>query len=124
MSRLLSKKTENWSLLLKTLTAFFLCQFSKKNTTKCCVFYMFCVPLQRKRKFMALFCDSFCDEVCGVWGLRFLWPVLYHWAVNEGRLDEVSLLFLTMMGGELGADKSSLCITSIRFLTSTMRNLF
>ena len=26
--------------------------------------------------------------------LCILWPVQYHWAVDEGRLDEVSLLFL------------------------------
>ena len=43
---------------------------------------------------MGLFCNSFCDEVCGVWVLQFLWPVLYHWAVDEGRLDEVSLFVL------------------------------
>ena len=55
---------------------------------------MFCIPMQRKRNFMGLFCNSFCDEVCGVWGLQFLWPVLYHWAVDEGRLDEVSLFVL------------------------------
>ncbi len=71
---------------------------------------------------MGLFCDSFCDEVRGVWGLQFLWPVLYHWAVNEGRLDEVSLLFLTMVGGESGADKSSLCLISIVLLFTDNEN--
>ena len=76
MVRFFSKKnSETLSRLLKTLTVFFFVLVFEKNTTKCCMFYAICVPLHRKRKFMGLFCDSFCDEICGVWGLQFLWPV-------------------------------------------------
>ena len=62
---------------------------------------------------MGLFCNSFCDEVCGVWVLQFLWPVLYHWAVNEGRLDESPFCFMAMESGELGVDKCFFCLVSI-----------
>ena len=40
------EKSESLSRLLKTMTVFFLSVF-ENNTTKCCVFYMFCIPLQR-----------------------------------------------------------------------------
>ena len=74
MSSSLSRKIRESGFSFESYDLF--CQSSwKKHDKMLHFFYIFCVPLQCKRKFMGLFCDSFCDEVCGVWGLQFLWPV-------------------------------------------------
>ena len=65
MSSLLSRKIRETGFSFESYDLF-LVSPREKNTTKCCIFYMFCLPLQRERKFMGLFCDSFCDGVCGV----------------------------------------------------------
>ena len=75
MVRFLSKKnSESLSRLLKTMTVLFFVLVFEKNTTKCCMFYAICVPLQRKRKFMVCFVIPFVMRfmacgVCSFYGL-------------------------------------------------------
>ena len=75
MVRFFSKKnSETLSRLLKTMTALFVSVF-KKIRQNVAYFICFAYLCNTKGNLWLCFCNSFCGEVYGVWGLQFLWPV-------------------------------------------------